>query len=77
MLYALGLSRRVGELEKSISYVTTLADELKYTLAPIDRIITRLAGRGEYAGLGFASGCARLCGQGLCFEQAFSKALSG
>lgn len=72
----MGLSRRVNELEKSISYVTALADELKYTLAPIDRIVNRLASRGEYAGLSFAGSCARLCSQGLCFEQAFSQALS-
>ncbi len=75
MLYALGLSRRVGELEKSISYVIALADELKYTLAPIDRIVARLAGRGEYADLSFVGGCARRCSGGLRFEQAFEQAL--
>lgn len=69
----MGLSRRATELEQAIGLTALLAGELRYTHAPLEAVMARLA---KQPGIPeFINFCAGLCVKGKCFPDAWQEAL--
>ena len=77
LLWSTRLSQRVHALEGCISFVGMLKDQLRYTMAPMDRVMGEIGRRLEFASLDFVHGCNQSCETGLPFPKAFREALGG
>lgn len=73
VLRACRLSGRVGELERCLSFLDSLGEELRYTHAPIGRVAASLAGREDYRSLPLAREWDRGCREGLPSWEAFQQ----
>lgn len=69
------MSGRVFELERCLSLLSALGDELRFTLAPVEEILARLGARREFDALPLAKWCCRLCREGRRFGPALAQSL--
>lgn len=74
-MFSLQLTTRVHSLEGVISYLTALGEELRYTMAPMDRLVSRLAQRQEFEELELAQLCQKNIEKGNSFTDGFSGAV--
>ncbi len=75
MLFSAKLAKRSYELERCVAFVTMLGEQLRYTLAPMDKIMRVLAERTEFEGLPFVAQCSHRCDSGERFPVAFTASL--
>ena len=73
VLRACRLAGRVGELERCLSFLDSLGEELRYTRAPIGRVAASLAAREDYARLPLAREWDRGCREGKPSWEAFQR----
>ncbi|MBC8584195.1 stage III sporulation protein AB [Youxingia wuxianensis] len=69
------LSEKVHKLETVIAALCTIADQLSYSLAPLDEIVGDLVKRGSFSQLFFLQSCQEFCISGLPFPTAWRKAV--
>ena len=75
VLRACRLAGRVGELERCLSFLDSLGEELRYTQAPMDRVAASLAARADYACLPLAREWHRGLAAGKPGWEAFHRAV--
>lgn len=70
------LSGRVRMLEDTIGMLRCILEELRYTLAPMNRLIGSVASMERYQKLNFLQSCHVLMRRGVPFPQAWRQSLS-
>lgn len=69
------LTQRVRVLEECMGMLRAVSEELRYTLAPMERVIGAVAARSGYSRLGFLRDCEALMARGMPFPHAWEKAV--
>ena len=67
---------RALSLERCEALAQALGEELRYTMAPVEILMTSLGERQQFSPLGFLRRCACLCTAGEAFPKAWKRAVT-